>query len=267
MKKYSIVITNDDSFSAPGIKALYQALEPIAHVTVVAPAENQSCKSVGISLPASLMIEAEQTTWEECPSAKVWKVYGTPADCTKFALHYLCPKKPDFIISGINNGSNAGRNVLYSGTVGAVVQSTFAGVPGIAFSSMWEDTEDKYYRAGAFIPSIVHHFHEHQIPPGTLMNINFPSYQIDGIKGFSFAKQGKSFWDLRIGSDTKLKGTKQYPLVEKWDLHDEEEDSDIHLLTQGFITCVPIQVQDLTNHHHHKSHKEHFEKLNAKHFS
>ncbi len=267
MKKYSIVITNDDSFAAPGIFALYSSLSTIADVTVVAPAENQSCKGVGISLPASLLIEAEQTTWERAPEAKVWKVYGTPADCTKFALHYLCKKKPDFIISGINNGSNAGCNVLYSGTVGAVVQATFAGVPGIAFSSMWEGGDEKYEKAGIYIPSIVDHFHNHPIPSGTLMNVNFPSQHVEDIKGFSFAKQGKSFWDLRIGSDTNLKGTKQYPLVENWALHDEAIDSDIHLLSQGYITCVPLNVQDLTDHHHHQRHKADFEKLNAKHFS
>jgi 5'-nucleotidase len=267
MKKYSIVITNDDSFSAPGIFALYNALKPIADVIVVAPAENQSCKGVGISLPASLLIEAEQTHWEDAPEAKVWKVHGTPADCTKFALHYLCAKKPDFIISGINNGSNAGCNVLYSGTVGAVVQATFAGVKGIAFSSMWDDSSDKYNKAALFIPSIVDHFYEHPIPSGTLMNINFPSHAINKMKGFSFAKQGKSFWDLRVGSDTKLKGTKQYPLIEKWDLQVEDKDSDIQLLSEGYITCVPIHVQDLTDHDHHEKHKDLFASLNAKHFS
>ncbi|MCH9617890.1 MAG: 5'-nucleotidase SurE [Chlamydiia bacterium] len=266
MKKWNIVITNDDSVDAPGIFHLYKALSTIANVTVVAPALDQSCKGVGVSLPKSRMIEAEQTSWEG-EDVKVWKVFGTPADCTKFALHYLCDKKPDFIISGINNGSNAGRNVLYSGTVGAVVQATFAGVPGIAFSAMWDEDEEKFIKAEKFIPSIVQHFHDHPIPAGTLMNINFPSHKIDGIKGFSLAKQGKTFWDLKVGSDTSLKGTSSYPLVEEWDHHDEEDNSDIHLLTEGYITCVPIHVQDLTDHRHHSFHKEDFEKLNKIHFS
>lgn len=266
MKKLHIIITNDDGYAAPGIIQLYKALSTIAHVTVVAPAENQSCKGVGISLPQSRMIEAEQTSWEGS-DAVVWKVIGTPADCTKFALHYLCSSKPDFIISGINDGSNAGRNVLYSGTVGAAIQATFAGVPGIAFSAMWDDGDDKYKKAGEFIPSIVEHFANHPFPLGTLMNVNFPSHNLDDIAGFSFAKQGKSFWDLRVGSDSKLKGTKQYPLYEKWDNYEEEKDSDIQLLKEGYITCVPLHVEDLTDHRHHKDHKPDFEKLNAKHFS
>lgn len=266
MKKFNIVITNDDGIEAPGIYHLYKALSTIANVTVVAPAVDQSCKGVGVSLPKSRLLEAEEITWER-EDVKVWKVYGTPADCTKFALHYLCAEKPDFIVSGINNGSNAGRNVLYSGTVGAVVQATFAGVPGIAFSSIYDDDEEKFVKAEKYIPSVIEHFHEHPIPAGTLMNVNFPAHKVDGIKGFSMAKQGKTFWDLRIGSDVSLKGTKQYPLVEKWDYQDEALDSDIHLLTEGFITCVPIHVQDLTDHKHHEAHKEHFKKLNKVHFS
>ncbi|MCH9620849.1 MAG: 5'/3'-nucleotidase SurE [Chlamydiia bacterium] len=266
MEKLNIVITNDDSVYAPGIFNLYKALSTIANVTIVAPATDQSCKGSGVSLPKSRTIEAEQIQLEGV-EGKVWKVHGTPADCTKFALHYLCEKTPDLIVSGINNGSNAGRNVLYSGTVGAVVQSTFAGVPGIAFSAMWDDTEDKFEKAGKYIPSIIKHFIDHKIPKGTLMNINFPSQQIDGIKGFSMAKQGKSFWDLRVGSDTSLKGTKQYPLYEEWDHQDEDPNSDIHLLTEGYITCVPIHVYDLTDHDHHDNHKSHFEKLNDLHFT
>lgn len=266
MEKLNIVITNDDSVYAPGIRGLYKALSPIANVTIVAPATDQSCKGSGVSLPKSRTIEAEEITLDGIDGT-VWKVYGTPADCTKFALHYLCEKDPDFIVSGINNGSNAGRNVLYSGTVGAVVQSTFSGVPGIAFSAMYDDTEDKFEKAGLFIPSIVSHFHDYKIPEGTLMNINFPSHKIDGIKGFSMAKQGKSFWDLRVGSDTNLKGTKEYPLVDGWEFMEEAPNSDIHLLTEGYITCVPIHVYDMTDHAHHDAHAPHFSKLNDLHFN
>ena len=265
MKKLNIIITNDDSVSAPGIYHLYNALSTIANVTVVAPALDQSCKGVGISLPMSRLIEAEKDTWDN--GVTVWKVHGTPADCTKFALHYLCEDKPDFIVSGINNGSNAGKNVLYSGTVGACVQATFSKIPAIAFSCMWDEDDEKFVKAEKFIPSIVEHFHIHKIPAGTLMNINFPSHKVDGISGFSLAKQGKTFWDLKVGSDVKLKGTKSYPLIEEWDHHDEDEDSDIHLLKEGFITCVPIHVEDLTDHAHKKDHSIHFEKLNNLHFS
>ena len=96
------------------------------------------------------------------------------------------------------------------------------------------------------------------------MNINFPSQESDGVMGFKLAKQGQSYWDVRIGSDTSLKGTKKYPMHDGWDLYKEDPDSDIHLLTEGFITCVPIHVEDLTDYRHHKAHKSKFEELNDK---
>lgn len=265
MKKLNIFITNDDSINAPGIFHLYKALSTIANVTVVAPAENQSCKGVSVSLPKSRTIEAEKTTWDN--NITVWKVHGTPADCTKFALNYLCEDKPDFIISGINDGSNAGKNVFYSGTIGACVQATFLNIPSIAFSCMYEEDIAKFAKAEKYIPSIVEHFATHAIPSGTLMNINFPSHSSDNINGFSLAKQGRAFWNLKVGSDKKYKGTKKYPLVECGHIHTEDEDSDIHLLNEGFITCVPLHVEDLTNHQHKEDHRINFEKLNNIHFS
>lgn len=261
MKKPKIVICNDDGIDAPGIHHLWAALHDHADVTVVAPAEDQSCKGVGISLPKSRFIEAEKVHWPEGIDA--WKVFGTPADCTKFALHYLLKEPPDFIISGINNGSNAGRNILYSGTVGAVIQSTFCKVPGIAFSCVYEGDETKFIKAKQYIPMILKHFIEHPIPKGTLMNVNFPSFSADGCAGFRFAKQGQSYWNVRIGSDTTLKGTKKYPMHDGWDFHDEDSESDIHLLTAGYITCVPLHVEDLTDHDHLQKHKKHFDKLNT----
>jgi len=260
MKKPKIVICNDDGINAQGIHNLWEAVHNIADVTIVAPAEDQSCKGVGISLPQSRFIEAEKIDWPEGITA--WKVYGTPADCTKFALHYLLDSSPDFLISGINNGSNAGRNIMYSGTVGAVIQGTFAKVPGIAFSCNYEEGPEKFKKAQPFIQAVLQHFIKHPIPSGTLMNVNFPSHETDGIKGFKMAQQGQSFWDARIGSDVSLKGTKKYPILETWDIHEEDLNSDIYLLTQGYITCVPIHVNDLTDHTHLNAHAPIFEKMN-----
>ncbi len=262
MKRPKIVLCNDDGIEAPGIYSLWEALHPFTDITIVAPAEDQSCKGVGISLPKTRFIEAEKFPWSD--DVVAWRVFGTPADCTKFALHYLMKSPPDFFISGINDGSNAGRNIMYSGTVGAVIQSTFCKVPGIAFSCMYEEGPEKFKKVQPYIAAIVKHFMVHPIPKGTLMNVNFPAQDSDGILGFKMATQGRSFWDVRIGSDSSLKGTRKYPMIDSWDNHDESDDSDIKLLTQGYITCAPIHVEDLTDHKHHKNHKPIFEELNEK---
>lgn len=261
MKKPNIVICNDDGINAPGIHHLALAVKDMANIMVVAPAEDQSCKGMGMSLPESRVIEAEKVDWIE-PDIQAWQVFGTPTDCVKFALHFLTDHKPDFVLSGINNGSNAGRNVIYSGTVAAAAQATFNNIPGIAFSCMYDEGPGKFAKAAKFIPRLFDHFQKHPIPKGILMNINFPSTSSDGILGLRMARQGKSYWDLRIGRDTRLKGTKKYPIIDGWDLHDEHAESDIHLLTEGYITCVPVHVHDLTEYEFLKSHAPLFEKLN-----
>ena len=262
MSRPRIVLCNDDSIEAPGIFALWEALHPFADITIVAPAEDQSCKGVGISLPKTRFIEAEKFPWAE--GTEAWRVFGTPADCIKFALHYVLKTPPHFIVSGINNGSNAGRNIMYSGTVGATIQSTFCKVPGIAFSCMYDEGPEKFKKVQPYVAAIVKHFMIHPIPKGTLMNVNFPAQEADGLLGFRMATQGRSYWDVRIGSDASLKGTRKYPMIDSWDYHDEADDSDIKLLTQGYITCVPIHVEDLTDHAHHQKHKPIFEELNEK---
>ncbi len=262
MKKLNIVLCNDDGIHAPGIYHLWKALRPIANLSIVAPAEDQSCKGMGISIPKSQHIEAEKITWED--ETEAWKVFGTPADCIKFALHYLLKDKPDFIISGINDGSNSGRNIIHSGTIAATIQGTFFEVPGIAFSCMYDEGVEKFQKAETYIPEIVQHFVTHPFPKGTLMNVNFPFQNKGSILGFKMARQGQSFWDVRIGSDKSLKGTKKYPILDSWALFNEQEDTDIYLLEKGYITCVPIHIQDLTDHAHHERHKPFFEQLNEK---
>lgn len=260
MNKPKVLLCNDDGINAPGIRSLYEAASPLFDCVIVAPAENQSCKGAGASIPESRYIEAEKVLWED--NIEAWKVYGTPVDCTKFALHFLLKEKPHFILSGINDGSNAGRNVMYSGTVGAVIQATFLGVPGIAFSAPYEEGVEKFEKAKVYIPKILEHFTLYPIPKGTLMNVNFPSHSTDGIQGIKMARQGQSYWDARIGSDLALKGTRKYPILDSWSHQEEHPESDISLLKEGFITCTPVHVEDLTDYEHHKKHKPIFEELN-----
>ena len=170
---------------------------------------------------------------------------------------------PDFLFSGINDGSNAGRNLMYSGTVGASIMATLCHVPSVAFSCMYDEGPEKFKKVQPYLTSIVKHFLTHPLPRGTLMNVNFPSHEADGIRGFRMAKQGQSYWDVRIGSDASLKGTRKYPMIDGWAHQEEDPESDIHLLTQGYITCAPIHVRDLTDYPFFLQQKESFETLNG----
>src|SRR5262249_46512385 len=130
MKKPFLLITNDDGIHAPGIRHLWESVHAFADVAIVAPHTEKSGSGLSITWAKPLMIR--EVAWEK--NTPAWTVNGTPADCVKMATSVLLKKRPDMVISGINRGSNAGRTVLYSGTIGGVIEGVLKQIPGIAFS-------------------------------------------------------------------------------------------------------------------------------------
>ena len=129
-KRPLILVTNDDSVVAPGIKTLVDIANEFGEVFVVAPDGPQSGKGHAITLDQSLRCN-------EVPSEgpqKEYKVSGTPADCVKLAINVVLPRRPDLILSGINHGSNASVNVIYSGTMSAAVEGALERIDSIGFS-------------------------------------------------------------------------------------------------------------------------------------
>jgi 5'-nucleotidase len=252
----TILVTNDDGVYAPGIKHLWKTLQQTANVMVVAPANEQSAVSLSITVRHPLRIE--KIDWP-FPDARVWSVNGTPADCVKLALNVILPHPPILIVSGINRGSNAGRNVLYSGTVAAVIEGVMHNIPGIAFS-VTDYFNPSYAEVESYIPLMIRYVLEHPLPTGTFLNVNFPKNIEKGIKGIRFTKQGKEYWaenpELR---EHPAEGSPYYWLGAKVAQFKEEIDSDIVLLREGYATAVPIHVSDLTHHHHVEQYRDKFE--------
>src|SRR5436309_2716981 len=126
-----ILLTNDDGIYAPGLRALRLELKKLGSVSVVAPATEQSAVGHSITLLTPLLVQEVE---DENNEFLGWAVEGRPADCVKLALLELLPEKPDLIVSGLNAGSNAGINVLYSGTVAAAFEGAFFKCTSIAVS-------------------------------------------------------------------------------------------------------------------------------------
>ena len=61
------------------------------------------------------------------PEIPAYAISGTPADCTKLGIKQLCETRPDIVIAGINNGSNLGTDVCYSGTCAAAMEGSMYG--------------------------------------------------------------------------------------------------------------------------------------------
>lgn len=255
-KRPFILLTNDDGVYAPGLKHLFNAASSIADVVVVAPMTEQSAVSLSITVRYPLRIE--EIHWP-MSDAKVWAVNGTPADCVKLALNAILPRTPDLIISGINRGGNAGRNVLYSGTVAAVIEGIMHDIPGIAFS-INDYFNPVYGVVEGYVPKIIEYLLAHPLPAGTFLNVNFPRHMEDGIKGIRLARQGKEYWAENLEQRIHpAEGNCYYWLGVKLAQYQETLDSDIHLLRQGYATAVPIQICDLTDHHHVEKHRNQFD--------
>ncbi|HSX38759.1 MAG TPA: 5'/3'-nucleotidase SurE [Chlamydiales bacterium] len=260
MTRPFLLLTNDDGIHAPGIKHLWQAVHEYADVAIVAPLiEKSGC---GLSITWGKPLKVHPVNWENNTSA--WSLTGTPADCVKMALAVLLKRKPDLVISGINRGSNSGRTALYSGTIGGVIEGAMKGIQGIAFSFSDYETTPSVNVTKQYILALIDHFINDPLPPETILNVNFPYHCEKKIKGIRLAKQGKGHWvedpDRRIHPE----GLPYYWLGGRWRSFEEEPDSDVTLLEQGYITAVPLQIGQLTHFEVFLTHKERIqEKLNT----
>ncbi len=256
-KRPFLLITNDDGIQAPGIKHLWEAVSEFADTSIVAPNTERSGSSVSITWTKPLKIHPIQ--WDS-PTTKAWSLNGTPADCVKMACSTLLEQMPQMIISGINRGSNAGRTVLYSGTIGGIIEGTLRGIPGIAFS-FCDFTPPPLSSTKRFIFPLIDHFLKNPLPQGTFLNVTFPVNCENGVKGVRLAKQGRGYWVEDPEKRMHPEGLPYYWLGGKWSSFNEDPESDVALLGEGYITAVPIHVDELTDLKAFNARKETLETL------
>ena len=185
-----LLLTNDDGIEAPGLAALAAALRPIADLTIVAPAVENSAMGHAISLFKDLRFSPVHRDG----AIFGWGLAGTPADCVKVAVSTLGQARPfDWVISGINRGRNAGIDILYSGTVAAAREGAILGLPAIAISLYFEELDKLYYdTASAVAFDVMQMVLGRRVPPGVLLNVNVPGVPLDQIAGWSPTRMGNS---------------------------------------------------------------------------
>lgn len=176
-----ILVSNDDGVYAKGIVVLAAALRKFAKVEVVAPDRNRSGASNSLSLSSPLRVKVLEEG--------VMSVEGTPTDCVHVAITGLLQDPPDMVISGINNGSNLGDDVWYSGTVAAAMEGRFLGLPAIAVSLASEDCQ--YFETAAqVVCRLVDHILKHPLPKTTILNVNVPDVPYEEIQGYEITRLG-----------------------------------------------------------------------------
>jgi 5'-nucleotidase len=162
-----ILIANDDGYLAPGLTALVQACEGLGDIDVIAPEQNASGTSNSLTLHRPLSVYTAGNGYRY--------VNGTPSDCVHVALTGLLPKRPDLVLSGINNGANMGDDTLYSGTVAAAMEGFLFGIPAIAFSQVdkgWTHLDAAARTARAIVEQVLR---DGPSPGPWLLNVNIPN--------------------------------------------------------------------------------------------
>ncbi|XWN36025.1 MAG: 5'/3'-nucleotidase SurE [Balneola sp.] len=235
-----ILVCNDDGIFSPGIKALAEVASEFGEVVVVAPDRQQS--AVGHAITMSVPLRANEMTVAK--KYKGFAVNGTPADCIKLAHGNLLDRNPDLVLSGINHGSNAGINILYSGTVSAATEGTILGYPSIAVSCTAYPEQADLKGAQEAARRVVKFVLEKGLPKGVTLNVNAPEGEFRGIE---WSRMADSRYVEEYEDRVDPFNRAYYWLTGQFELLDEGNDSDIHILNEGYATVTPIQY-DLTDY-------------------
>ncbi len=242
-KRPLILVSNDDGITAPGVRALIQVMNEIGDVVVVAPDSPQSGKGHAITLDS--ILECIPITIDQGEQIE-YSCSGTPADCVKIAKHEILNRKPDLCVSGINHGSNASINVVYSGTMSAAIEAGIEGIPAIGFSLLDYSWKANFENLKPFIKQITTKVLNEGLPDGVILNVNFP--KTENIKGIKVCRQARAVWKEKFEKRTNPQGKEYYWLTGVFDNLDKGEDTDIYALEQDFVSVVPVKF-DLTAHH------------------
>ena len=234
-----ILVANDDGILSPGLQVLAEACQTVGHVTVVAPAREQSAQSHALTMtrPLRPVLRPDGT----------WQVDGTPTDCVLLALEALMPELPAFVFSGVNHGPNMGEDVLYSGTVSAAMEAVVLGIPGIAISfagrrdDLLAGYKDLLARLVGRITSLT------DFPKNTLLNITLPSIPADEVLGVRVARLGSRFFSESVARQKDPWGREVLWIGGGKITWTGDEDTDHAAVAAGYVSVTPLQL-DLTNH-------------------
>jgi 5'-nucleotidase len=238
-----ILLTNDDGVFAPGLRALRKELMCLGDVIVVAPALEQSGVAHTITLLTPLVVKQVD---EDDGSTLGWMVEGSPADSVKLAICELMARPPDLIVSGINSGSNAGINVLYSGTVAAAIEGAFFKITSIAVSLELSEHFDFPYAAKQAV-RVIEKILANKPPNGSLFNVNLPAHSRGEPKGIRIVPMGLGRYGEGFERRQDPRGRTYYWLTYNPPHSLRGPETDVSSLCEGYITVTPLHF-DLTRH-------------------
>ena len=239
-----ILISNDDGYDAPGIRALVEMVRPLGDVLVCAPDGPRSGFSCAFS--ATVPLTLTQRSVEE--GVEVWSCNGTPTDCVKMALANVCQRRPALVLGGINHGDNASVNAHYSGTMGVVLEGCMKYIPSVAYSLCDHREDADFAPLRPYIEQMTKDVLDEGLPKGTCLNVNFPLTEGGTFAGVKVCRMSAGSWLNETTRCHHLRGYDYWWMVGQY-RNDEPEatDTDRWALDHGYVAVTPTTI-DVTDY-------------------
>jgi len=233
-----ILLVNDDGINARGIRALCEACVERGHkVSVCAPDTERSASSHRISLADPIYVREADFG---LPNVRAWSISGTPADCVRLGLYELVDSGVDAVISGINNGHNAGMAVHYSGTIAAAREGALNHIPSVASSIAYKGPDSMLAYLARLTVASAEAYVKTDVPPHTILSINAPAREPeDVLPPVAAPLSTAGYRDRYVRRESPRAGT-YFWLASGADAEPSPENTDVAFLRNGHITYTFI---------------------------
>ncbi len=237
-KKPLILITNDDSIHAKGLRKLIRIMRQYGDVVVISSEQVMSGMSHAVTIKSPLMprLIHEEEGFRE------FLTNGTPVDNVKLGKNALLEQKPDLVVSGINHGSNAAINIVYSGTMAAAMEGAIDGIPSIGFSLDDYDNDADFSHVDPFVEAITQKVLRHGLPDGVCLNVNIPKKSDVPVKGIKVVRQARARWVEDFDKRVDPFGRDYYWIGGTFVNGDPRPDTDEKALADNYVAVVPVQL-------------------------
>jgi 5'-nucleotidase len=236
--KVRILLSNDDGVHSPGLVALYEGLQGLGELQVVAPDRDHSGASNSLTLQRPLTVEQHPNGF--------YSVDGTPTDCVHLAVNGLFDQPFDRVVSGINTHANLGDDIIYSGTVAAATEGRHLGLPAIAVSLV-NNGRFHYDTAARVVATLLEFNKPMDLGPRSILNVNVPDLPWSELAGFRVTRLGDRERAEGAVPMTCPRGKKRYWIGAAGNGGDAGPGTDFHAISQGYVSITPVHI-DMTRH-------------------
>jgi 5'-nucleotidase len=234
-----ILVTNDDGIHAKGLRELVEVIQFFGDLVVISSEVSMSGKSCAITVDHPLRaIPADKIL-----GVPTFKCNGTPVDSVKLSFNGLLNRRPSYVVSGINHGTNSSISVIYSGTMGAAIEGSLHGVPSIGFSLDDYSSDADFSKAKIVVAKVFQSVLDNGLPPFTCLNVNIPKGKPKGIK---VCRQAHGKWVEEFERRTDPHG-REYHWLSGYFKNFEADavETDMYALENHYASVVPVTI-DMT---------------------